>query len=76
MAKMGKDEELELLTEEWLRNHDPDYKKKNKGYSNEENLQKKLSKETPISNLSKKERSKIEEEYYSSHKTGVCRYEK
>jgi ribonuclease HII len=68
MAKQGRDEELEKLTEDWLRNNDPDYQKRNKGYTSENNMDRKARKEIPISNLNKQERSKLEEEYYSNTK--------
>lgn len=66
MAKHGRDDELEKLTEQWLRDNDPNYQKRNKGYTSETNMDRKSRKEIPISNLNKTERSKMEEEYYSN----------
>ena len=67
MAKYGRDKELEELTEQWLRENDPTYNKKNKGYKSEQQMDRKSKQEIPISNLSKTQRRQIEEEYYSNN---------
>lgn len=68
MAKYGKDEQLEKQAEEWLKANDPDYFKKTKNYLSEEQMQKKLNKERPVSSFSKKQKNEMDNKYYSIHK--------
>lgn len=63
--KHGEDQDLERLTEQWLRENDPDYSKKNKGYHSNKAVEQKSKKEIPLSNLGKKDREMVEEKYYS-----------
>ena len=63
--KHGRDEEIEKMTEDWLRQNDPQYRSRYKNYTTDEQINKKSKKEIPISNLSKGDRQKLENQYYS-----------
>jgi hypothetical protein len=65
MAKYGVDEEMEKMTEQWLRENDENYNKKNKGYHSNRAVEQRSKKEIPLSSLGKKDREDMEEKYYS-----------
>jgi hypothetical protein len=62
MAKKGIDAELEKLTMEFLKQNDKD---KKKIYKSERQMKRKSMKEMPISNLSKKKASEMDNKYFS-----------
>jgi hypothetical protein len=68
MSKHGNNKEIDKLTEEWLKANDPDYFKKTKTYVSEEQMQKKLNKERPLSSFNKKQKNEMDNKYYSIHK--------
>lgn len=68
MAKYGIDDKLEKAAEEWLKVNDPEYYKKTKNYLSEDQMKKKINKETPVSGFSKKQKNELDNQLYGIHK--------
>jgi hypothetical protein len=64
MAKKGRDEQLEKLTADWLKEHDKTPPRK-RDYKSDRQMLKKSIKECSISNLNKKQLAEMENKYYS-----------
>jgi hypothetical protein len=63
MAKQGRDEELEKMTMDFLKEYDKTPPRK-RTYKSDRQMKRKSLKEIPLSNLSKKKQADMENKYY------------